>query len=440
MRDRDSGKTNAAVEPGSRPLLLTARQIVTCAGAAPKRGSDLDDAGVIDRGALLVANGVLEDVGPEADVRSRLGGQSVTEHRFPNRVLAPGFVDAHTHAIFAGNRAREFERRLRGEDYMAILESGGGILETVDGLRHATEENLVDQTLSRLDRMLEHGTTSAEVKSGYGLEVQAELKSLRVLERLRELVPIELTGTFLGAHAFPRGLDRSAYVTQIIEEMLPAVVDQGVVDSCDVFCDRGVFDLDQTRLIMERAVGFGLRLRIHSDEIKALGATELACSMGAASVDHLIAITDSGIQALSASRTVGVLLPGTSFTLGKTYAPARKMIENGCSIAIATDLNPGSCHNENMQFAFQLACATYRMTPAEAFNATTLNAAYSLGLDQRIGSLEKGKQADILVLDVEDYREIPYKLGVNHVEKVYKAGSIVMQRQSPAENRVPRTV
>lgn len=364
----------------------------------------------------------------EAEHREAIakGEIAVEDHR--GHVIAPGFVDPHTHAVFAGNRALEFERRLRGETYLQILESGGGILETVEKLRRAGRDDLVTETLGRLQNMLAHGTTTAEMKTGYGLSLESEVKTIEAMRTLMGLTPIELVGTFLGAHAYPKGKDRPQYVDEVIEVMLPAVRQFPFVRFCDVFCDRGVFDVPSTRRILEKAQELGFELKLHSDEIEALGATEMACAMGARSVDHLIEATDRGIEALAASSTAAIMLPGTSFSLGKKYAPARRLIAAGAAVALASDLNPGSCHNESMQFSLSLACAGLRLTPGEVFHMATINAAYAIGMDHKVGSLEAGKQADVVVFDVPDYREVPYKFGVNHVTAVYKRGVKVYRR------------
>lgn len=412
--------------------LLTGAQVITCRGPAPLRGAALDAPEVVEDGGVLIEGETIVTVGASAGLEAAhheaIERGEVTIERFPGQVLAPGFVDPHTHAVFAGNRALEFERRLRGETYLQILESGGGILETVEKLRRAGREELVAQTLGRLGNMLAHGTTTAEMKTGYGLSLEAEVKTIEVLRTLMGLTPIQLVGTFLGAHAYPRGKDRAAYLDEVIEVMLPAVRQYDFVRFCDVFCDRGVFDVPSTRRILEKARELGFELKLHSDEIEALGATEMACQMGARSVDHLVEATPAGIEALASANTAAILLPGTSLSLGKKYAPARPLIAAGAAVALASDLNPGSCHNESMQFSLSLACAGLRLTPAEAFHAATINAAYAIGMDHLVGSLEAGKQADVVAFDVPDYREVPYKFGVNHVTAVYKKGTRVHQR------------
>jgi len=359
-------------------------------------------------------------------------------------VVMPGFVDAHTHAVFAGERAGEFEQRLAGASYLEIMAAGGGIMSTVRATRAASLEQLIAESRPRLDAMLAHGTTTAEVKTGYGLNTADELKMLSAIRRLNEEHPLDLIPTFLGAHAVPSEYAGRAdeYVDLIIQEMLPAVSDQGsAVGSpqsaicnlqsaifCDVFCEEGAFTLAQSRRILEAAKRLGLGLKIHADEFTALGGAALAAELGATSADHLAATPEEDLRRLAAAGTIAVLLPGTTFGLGQThYADARRMVERGVPVALGSDLNPGTCWCESMPFIIALACRYLRLTPAEAIVAATLNAAYASGVGDRVGSLEVGKQADIIILALPDYRHLAYRFGSNPVQTVIKAGRVVVQ-------------
>jgi imidazolonepropionase len=341
-------------------------------------------------------------------------------------------VDPHTHALFVGSRQDEFEMRLEGKTYMDILLGGGGILNTVNLVARATEDDLIAETGRRLRRMMVHGTTTVEIKSGYGLDTANELKMLRSIRRLREVSPVDTVASFLGAHAIPMAYKgRTAeYVDLICNEMLPAVARDRLAEFCDVFCEEHVFSLKDSRRILEKARDLGLRPKIHADELKPLGGAQLACELGAQSADHLLTVTPTAIDRLSSCDTVGILLPGTAFSLmAGSYAPARGMIDKGVAVALATDCNPGSCYTESMQIVLSLACVMMRMTPAEALNAATINGAFAVGRADAVGSLEKGKQADLLVLDVPDYKYIPYHFGVNHVQTVIKRGEVVVDRR-----------
>ncbi|MCS6844981.1 MAG: imidazolonepropionase [Caldilineales bacterium] len=424
-------------------LIVNAAQLLTCASpGGPKRGAALADLGLIEDGAVACLEGRIVAVGRTAEVLAALDDPSAAHTvDATGKVVLPGFVDPHTHLVWAGDRADEFEQRIAGATYMQIMQAGGGIMRTVRATRAASLDELVAQTLPRLDAMLAHGTTTAEVKTGYGLDLDTELKMLDAIRLLDEEHPIDLVPTFMAAHAVPtefRGRT-DAYVDLVVNEMLPAVADlryrvetpQGeyyvrAADFCDVFCEPGVFDLDQSRRILEAAKALGMGLKIHADEFEPIGGAMLAVALGAVSADHLVRTTDEQLAALAASPTIAVSLPGTPFGLGHhEYTRARRLIELGGALALATDLNPGTCWCESMQFIIALACRYLRLTPAEAINAATINAAHALGLGQYIGSLEVGKQADLLVLEVPDYRHLGYRFGGNLVETVIKRGQVV---------------
>lgn len=412
-------------------------QLVTCAGKAPKREAYLKDLGLLLDGAIVIRDDRIEDLGPSQDVLERYR-DAVDDGTYQaidveGRLVCPGFVDPHTHALFVGSRQDEFEMRIEGKTYMDILLGGGGILNTVNRVRKATEDELVEETAARLDRMLALGTTTVEIKSGYGLDTESEIKMLRAIARLKDRTAVEVVPTFMGAHAVPAPFkdEPDRFVDLLCDEMIPAVAAEKLAEFCDVFCEKNVFSIEQTRRILERARSAGMKPRMHADEIVSLGGAQLAAELGAATADHLLAIDDEGIDALAASDTVACLLPGTAFALmHHHYAPARKMIARGVTVALSTDCNPGSCYCESMQLILALACLQMKMSPAEAFNAATLNAAHALGRADRIGSLEKGKQADLLVLDVPDYKYVPYHFGGNHVKTVVKKGEILIDRPS----------
>jgi imidazolonepropionase len=343
------------------------------------------------------------------------------------KVVVPGFADSHTHLIFAGSREDEFEQRLRGATYQDIAARGGGINATVRRVRDASKDELKTLARRRLDRLLSFGVTTVEVKSGYGLSVVDEIKCLEVIAELNAEGPLELVPTFMGAHAVPPEFqsDRDGYLRLMTDEMLPEVARRGLAEFCDVFCETGVFSLVETERVLVRARELGLRLKVHADELTPLGGAELAARLGAVSADHLLCISDAGIEALAAAGTVATLLPGTAFFLGMDYAPARRLIERGVTVALASDCNPGTCPTENLPLVGTMACTQMGMLPAEALTAMTLNAAAAVGRADRIGSLEVGKQADLVILDVPDYRQLFYHFGVSHVSCVIKRGRVV---------------
>ncbi len=405
-------------------LVLEASQVLTCPGGADaRRGTALSDVGLVDDAAVVISDGRIEAVGPRADIRSRF--PDARREDLTGHVLAPGFVDSHTHAVFGRWRLDEYELRCAGVDYMEIARRGGGINASVTDLRARSEEELYELARARLRRMLEHGTTTVEVKSGYGLTVEDELKMLRVIRELGREDWIDVVPTFLGAHAFPPEYadDRARYVNLIVREMIPAVAEAELAAFCDVFVEPGVYTPDEARRILEAAIEHGLTPRLHADEFRSSGAAELAAELGAASADHLGAISEAGIAALAASDTVGTLLPGTLLFLGKSsYPPARDLIEAGAAVALATDFNPGSSPTVNPQIVMSLACSQLHMSPAEAFVAATANGAAALRLRDGRGTLEPGAPADIAAYGVPDYRLVPYLYGTNHCVAVWKGG------------------
>ncbi len=413
-------------------LIINASQVCVIPGpSGPQRGHGLGELGLITNGAVAVHTGKIVAVAETANLQARYRAMKTIDAH--SQAVIPGFVDPHTHIPWMGDRAAEFEQRIAGATYMEIMAADGGIMSTVRATRRATHDELVADNLPRLARMLQYGTTSAEAKTGYGLDKLAELKQLEAIYRLHQLQPVELTPTFLPAHAVPAEFHgrTEAYVQVVIEEMLPAgavwAKEHDLTLFCDVFCEAGVFDVDQTRRILEHAAALGYKLKVHADEFVGLGGTKLAVALGATSADHLVHTPDEDIAALGAGHTVAVGLPGTPFGLAEgDYTPAKAILDAGGALALATDCNPGTCWCESMQMVMALACRYMKLTPAQALVAATRNAAYAIGRGDNIGSLEPGKQADILILDTADYRQLGYRFGTNLVHTVIKKGQIVL--------------
>lgn len=413
-------------------LIHSAAQLLTLAGG-PQRGKDLGNLGLIPDGAVLIEGDTIAAIGSSADLLAAYPNAPALDAS--GGVVMPGFVDPHTHAIWAGDRAAEFEMRLQGKSYLEILAAGGGILSTVRATRRASVEELVSQTLPRLKTMLAHGTTTAEIKTGYGLETATELRMLEALRRLQMATPLELVITFLGAHAIPaeHRENPEEYVSLVCQEMLPAVKSWWTTNLpaeplpfVDVFCETGAFTLEQSRRILVAAKEAGFRLKIHADEFDNLGGASLAAELGAVSADHLVKTSLSDIHRLAQSETVAVALPCTPFGLAEQeYTPAAAILQADGLLALASDLNPGTAWCGDMQFTIALACRYMRLTPAQAIAAATINAAAAIGLADRVGSLEVGKQADLLILSVPDYRHLGYRFGPSLVQTVIKKGSVV---------------
>lgn len=384
----------------------------------------LEDGWVACSGQEIAAVGCPEDVALQVEITP---DTEVIEAK--GKVVTPGLVDPHTHLVFGGSREGEFYLRARGADYMEIMAAGGGILSSVKATRTASLEELVQSGRQRLSWMLRMGVTTVECKSGYGLDLATELKQLETIRVLQQEQPVELVPTFMGAHAWPPEYqgDQEGYINYLVDVVLPAVREQGIAEYVDVFTEKGVFSVEQSRRVFQRARELGFALRVHADEMNALGGAELAVELGMASADHLLMVSEQGIAALAESDVMPILLPGTAFALRKPYAPARKMLEAGLPLALATDFNPGSCPTANLVLIMSLACLYMAMTPEEVFNAVTINAAYSLGRSSRLGSLEPGKQADLVIFGVDDFKKIPYFFGVNLVETVVKAGKVVVR-------------
>lgn len=418
-------------------LIHHVRQLVTCASPdGPKRGAAMQDVGIIEDGAMAIDGDKIVAVGASADLLARFSAKKSLDAT--GKVVCPGFVDPHTHVVYAGDRVNEFEMRIKGASYMEIMAAGGGIVSSARAVRAASVEQLVDETRPRLETMLRLGTTTLEAKSGYGLDERSEMNLLAALESLASSQPCTLVPTFLGAHAIPPEYknDPEGYVRLVIEKMLPQAAAwyaassfkaQGLPFFCDVFCEQNAFTLEQSQRVLEAGQALGLGAKIHADEFTALGGVTLAADLGAVSADHLDVTTPEERARLAASSTVGVVLPAVNFNLGSAhFADARALIDAGAALALSTDINPGSAPCPSMPLVMAISARYQRLLPAETLNASTINAAYAIGMGKRVGSLEVGKQADLLILSTGDYRHLCYQFGGNYVETVVKGGVAVL--------------
>jgi imidazolonepropionase len=412
-------------------LIKNAKQLLTLSSdkKCPRRGKEMEDLGLIEDGAVAISGRKIVAVGKTKDVLSQVKIDKKTKViKADDKVVLPGFVDCHTHPVFGATREEEFELRIKGKSYEEIAKSGGGIRSSVRSLRQLSKEELIKLTLPRLDRFLSYGTTTIEVKSGYGLCLKDEIKILEVIKKLNRIHPLDLVPTFLGAHEIPDEYRerREEYIDLLINQMIPEVAKRKLACFCDVFCEKSVFTIDESRKIMETAKNYGLKPKLHADQLTPSGGAELAAELDAISADHLEFISDSGIDRMKESGTIAVLLPGSVFGLGKdNYPPARKMIEKGLPVALATDFNPGSSFTESMPVILSLACFRMKLTPAESITAATINSACTIDRGDSIGSLEAGKKADMVIWNVKNYKEIPYHYGVNLVHRVIKNGGII---------------
>jgi imidazolonepropionase len=422
-------------------LLRNAGALLTLAeGPIPRRGPWASGLGPIEGGAVAAVGGRIVAVGPEREILAAVepapGAVVVDGH---GSLVTPGLVDAHTHAVFAGTREAEFAMRVAGRSYEEIAAAGGGIRASVRSLRGTSEDELRVAAASRLRRAAAHGTTTCEIKSGYGLDLEAELKMLRVIRRLAESQPVGVVPTFLGAHEFPDEWrnDRDGYVGHVIYDMIPAVAEEHLARFCDVFCEEGVFSVEQSRAILDAGRSHGLIPKLHADELHASGGARLAAEVGARSADHLVCVSEDEVDALARSEVAAVLLPGTTLSLGGTrFAPARTLIDAGVPVALATDLNPGSSMTESMQIIMSLGSMMLRMSPEEVLTAATVNAAYAIGEEGSVGALTPGRLCDLVVWEVDDLRAIPYHYGVNLARTVVRRGAVVWPPADGAGRRV----
>ena len=418
-------------------IIKNAAELVTCSGFAAKRGEEMADLKIIADGAVVIRQGRIEEVGDTSTLLPGLEENNGELDEFDmidaaGKAVLPGFVDSHTHLVFGGYRADEFAWRLRGDSYMEIMERGGGILNTVAATRKASSEELVELGLGRLNSILSMGVTTIEGKSGYGLDRDTEIKQLEVMDQLNALHYVDVVPTFLGAHAVPREYkgNEDSFIDLMMREVLPEVADRKLAEFCDIFCEQNVFSIDQARRLLTRAQESGLKAKLHADEIVSLGGAELAAELGAISADHLLQATDPGLQQMATAGVVATLLPATAFSLKEPYARGRFMIDIGCAVALASDLNPGSCFTESIPLVSALAALYMELTPAEIVTALTINGAAAVDRADKIGSIDKGKEADLVILEFPSHQFIPYHLAVSTVEKVIKSGNLVYDKQN----------
>jgi len=416
-------------------IIKNASQLVTCSGFEARCGEKMSDLDVFGDGALVIEEGVIRAVGKTEDVLSSDKGVGFDTSAFEiidasGKAVLPGFVDSHTHFVFGGFREEEFSWRLRGDSYMDIMKRGGGILSTVRATRAATSEALIEAGTKRLDSMASFGVTTVEGKSGYGLDRDTEIKQLEVMKELNNCHPVDIAPTFMGAHAIPEEYKgrQDEYMDYMIEMVMPDIADRNLAEFCDVFCEENVFSVEQSRRLLLKAKDNGMKIKIHADEIVQLGGAELAAEIGAVSADHLLQASDQGITDIVEAGVVATLLPGTAFCLKEPYARARYMIDKNCAVALATDLNPGSCFSGSIPLIFALATLYMNMSIEEVIAALTINGAAALDRAETIGSLDVGKVGDVVILEYPSYKFIPYHTGVNIVEKVIKKGKLIFDR------------
>jgi len=416
-------------------LIKNAAQIATCSGFKAKRGSEMADLGVIADGAVLIEKGLIRSVGRNEDILREFDAIGDDRKTYDvidaaGKAILPGFVDSHTHLVFGGYRAEEFGWRLRGDSYMEIMARGGGIVNTVAATREASLEQLIRRGIRRLDSMLSFGVTTVEGKSGYGLDRPTELKQLQAMADLDRIHYLDVVPTFLGAHAVPpeyRGAE-DAFIDFMADKVLPEVAQRKMAEFCDIFCEHKVFSVPQSRRLLGKAKTLGLKIKLHADEIVSLGGAELAAELGAASADHLLQASDEGIRQMAAAGVVATLLPGTAFSLKEPYARGRFMIDHDCAVALASDFNPGSCFSESIPMLVALATLYMQLTTEEAITALTINGAAALDRADSVGSIDRGKAGDMVMLEFPSYHFIPYHIGVNTVEKVVKRGNLVYDK------------
>lgn len=408
-------------------LIIHANELVTCSGYEGKFGAEaMNDIGVIKDGAVAMENGIITAVGTSQDLMNQINKDDYAIIDATGKTVLPGFVDSHTHFIFGGDRADEYDWRLRGLSYVEIMERGGGIINSVTGTEQASLDELVDLGLKRLDSMLAFGVTTVEGKSGYGLYKDTEIKQLRAMVECDEKHEVDVVKTFLGAHSVPQAYKGrgQAFIDYLIEEVMPLVKEENLAEFCDIFCEKNVFSVEESRNLLAKAKEMGFALKIHADEIVALGGAELAAELEAASADHLLVASDQGIKAMADKKVVATCLPCTAFSLKEPYARARFMVDSGCAVAVATDYNPGSCPTESVPLAIALSTLYMGLTTEETLTALTINGAAALNRADKVGSIDVNKKADVVIHDCPTYKHIPYHIGVSTVELVIKNGQV----------------
>lgn len=409
-------------------IIKNAAQLVTCSGFSAKKGREMSNLSIIENGTVIVSGGIITYVGKDANCPPLSDFPSHEIIDATGRTVLPGFVDSHTHFIFGGYREEEFSWRMRGDSYMSIMERGGGIHNTMTATRNASFDELKDSGRKRLNSMLAMGVTTVEGKSGYGMDKATELKQLEVMKSLNEEHAVDIVSTFMGAHATPteyKGREND-FLDYMIEEVMPEVKEKNLAECCDIFCEKNVFDIEQSRRYLTAARDLGFKLKIHADEIVTLGGAELAAELKALSADHLLQASDKGIGDLAESGVMATLLPCTAFSLKEHYARGRYMIDSGCAVALATDLNPGSSFTNSIPLLFALACIYMQLSPEEALTALTINGAAAVGKADKTGSIDVGKQGDLVILEYPSYKFLPYHIGMNIVEKVIKKGILLV--------------
>jgi imidazolonepropionase len=411
-------------------IIKNASELVTCKGFKSKKGKEMNDLHIVYDGTVIIEEGIIKAVGKTEEVLKNVNEDGYVIIDASGKTVLPGFVDSHTHLVFGGYRAEEFSWRLRGDSYMEIMNRGGGIINSVKGTKEASKEELIALGKKRLNSMLAFGVTTVEGKSGYGLDFDTEIKQLEVMEELDKLHPLDIVKTFLGAHAVPEEYKgrEDEFIDFIIEEVLPIVQERNLADFCDVFCEKNVFSIEQSRRLLLKAKEMGMKSKLHADEIVRLGGAELAAEIEAVSADHLLQASDKGIKAMAEKGVVATLLPGTAFSLKEEFARGRFMIDNGCAVALATDFNPGSCFTESIPLIISLATLYMKMTPEETITALTINGAAAINKADEIGSIDVGKKGDIVIHEFSSYKFLPYHIGVSTVEKVIKNGIMVYDR------------
>ncbi len=414
----------------SRLIIKNASELVTCKGRSPKHGKDMSRIGLIKNGCVVIEEDVIIDVGNTTDILLKYDENEYSVIDAQNKAVLPGFIDSHTHFVFGGYRADEFSWRMRGDNYMSIMERGGGITSTVRATRNTTLEEFIDVGKKRLDKIMDMGVTTVEGKSGYGLDLETEIRQLQAMKKLNEVHSVDIVSTFLGPHSvLPEYKGKEdCFIDFMINDVLQAVVEKNLAEFADIFCENNVFSIEQSRKFLNAAKDKGLKLKIHADEMVQLGGTELAVELACISADHLLQASDEGIRKLATSNTIATLLPATAFCLKEEYARGRYMIDSGCAVALATDFNPGSCFTNSISLVIALAAINMNMSIEEIITALTINAAAAVGRADSIGSIEIGKKADIIILEYPSINFLPYHAAVNIVETVIKNGKITKKK------------